>query len=149
MQYSECSLGRIFVIRIDDNEDLIKSIQSFVVEKNVLSGMIIFLGALREGRLVTGPQFPVIPPTPHFENFEGAWETLGIATVYPSEDGPKIHIHASIGRGEQALTGCLREKAATYIIIEAVLFEFSGLKARRDRDDMTGLNLLSLDKRLP
>jgi len=150
MQYSEGSLGRIFVIRIDDGEDFIESITSFALEKNVHSGLVIFLGALRKGMLVTGPKDPIIPPTPHYETFKDAWETLGMATIYPGEkDEPTIHIHASAGKGQKVLTGCLRDKAETYLIIEAILIEFYGLGAKRVLDETMGLQLLSLDKRLP
>ena len=91
MQYSEGRLGRVFVIRVDHGEDLIQSIQRFVSEKKVNSGLIIFLGALREGRLVTGPEEPVVPPTPHFHDFEGGWETFGVATVYQGEADQDCH----------------------------------------------------------
>ncbi|NYT03019.1 MAG: DUF296 domain-containing protein, partial [Methanosarcinales archaeon] len=68
MQYSEGRLGRVFVIRMDEGEDLIASLQRFVEEKGVEAGIIHFLGALRSGRAVTGPERPVIPPPPHFES---------------------------------------------------------------------------------
>jgi Predicted DNA-binding protein with PD1-like DNA-binding motif len=55
MPYSEGSLGRVFVIRMDDGKDFIEAIRRFVLEKGVSSGLILFLGALREGRMVTGP----------------------------------------------------------------------------------------------
>ena len=144
MQYSEGSLGRVFVLRVDDGEDLLESIQKFVKEKCIESGMMLFLGAMKEGRTVTGPEKPVIPPIPHFETFDSAWEVFGMATVYPSTDGPKIHIHSSMGRGRAALVGCIRDKAQVYLIVEAVLIEFKGLVARRELDERTGLYLLSL-----
>lgn len=144
MQYSEGSLGRVFVLRIDDGEDLLESIQKFVKEKCVKSGMMLFLGAMKDGRAVTGPEKPVIPPTPHFETFDSAWEVFGMATVYPSATGLKIHMHSSVGRGRAALVGCIRDKASVYLIVEAVLIEFSGLNARRELDEKTGLYLLSL-----
>jgi predicted DNA-binding protein with PD1-like motif len=39
MQYSEGSFGRVFILRIDDAEDLLESIQEFVKEESVESGM--------------------------------------------------------------------------------------------------------------
>ncbi|MFB3763680.1 MAG: PPC domain-containing DNA-binding protein [Methanotrichaceae archaeon] len=148
MQYSEGSLGRVFVLRLDDGEDLISSVQRFVEEKKIVSCMALFIGALRDGRMVTGPEAPVIPPIPHFENFNSAWEVFGMATIYPSQEGSRIHIHSSLGRGREALTGCIREKATAYLIVEIVLFEFSGLSAKREFDEITGLHLLSLKSRL-
>jgi predicted DNA-binding protein with PD1-like motif len=138
------------VIRLEDGEDLIESIQRFVERMEVSAGMIHFLGALREGRLITGPKEPTIPPAPPFvEELEGAWETFGVASVYPGEGGkPAVHIHASAGHDDRALTGCLRKKATTYLVVEAVVFEFCGLEARRVVDEMTGLSLPLLKERL-
>jgi len=150
MQYSEGWLGRVFVIRLEDGEDLIESIQRFVAKKGVAAGMIHFLGALKEGRLITGPQEPTIPPGPPFvEKLEGAWETFGVATIYPRDGGePTVHIHASAGHSDRALTGCLREKATTYLVVEAVVFEFLGLEVRRCIDERSGLLLPFLKERL-
>jgi predicted DNA-binding protein with PD1-like motif len=146
MQYSEGHLGRVFILRMDDGEDLIESIQKIAEEKSVESGMILFLGALKNGRVVTGPEVPVIPPIPHFEAFDSAWEVFGMATVYPSAAGHKIHMHSSMGRCKNTIVGCIREKAPIYLIIEAVLIEFKGLSARRELDEKTKLYLLTLDK---
>jgi predicted DNA-binding protein with PD1-like motif len=142
MQYTEGRLGRVFVVRIDDGEDMLVSLRQFINDKSVYAGSILFLGALMEGRMVTGPEEPVIPPVPHFVMFEGGWEVFGIGTIYPGEGGgPHIHYHASVGRSGHALTGCLREKAITYLIVEAVVLEFTGLSARREYDKKTQVHL--------
>lgn len=141
MQYTEGQIGRVFVVRIDDGEDMLVSLRQFIVDKNIQAGSIHFLGALMNGRMVTGPEEPVIPPVPHFVMFEGGWEVFGVGTIYPGEGGPHIHYHGSVGRSGHALTGCLREKAVTYLIVEAVIMEFTGLSARRDIDEKTQLHL--------
>ncbi len=148
MQYSEGNLGRIFVLRMDHGEDLIASLQKFLQEKKIESCMALFMGALCDGRAVTGPEVPVVPPVPHYEDFESAWEVFGMATVYPSSEGPMLHIHSGLGRGTRTIVGCIRERAEVYLIVEVVLLEFSGLKAERVWDEKTGLNLLSLENRL-
>jgi predicted DNA-binding protein with PD1-like motif len=141
MQYAEGQIGRVFVVRIDDGEDFLVSMRRFITDKGIQSGSVIFLGALMNGRMVTGPEEPVIPPVPHFVMFEGGWEVFGVGTIYPGEDGPHIHYHASVGRAGHALTGCLREKATTYLIVEAVILEFTGLQGRREFDEHTQMNL--------
>ncbi|MDD4651560.1 MAG: DUF296 domain-containing protein [Methanothrix sp.] len=148
MQYSEGSLGRVFVLRMDHGEDLIELLQKFLKEKKVESCAALFLGALRDGRAVTGPESPVIPPAPNFEAYDSAWEVFGMATVYPSAEGPKLHIHSAMGRGRQSLTGCIRDKARVYLVVEAVLFEICGLAAERVWDEEMQLYLLSLKNRL-
>ena len=87
---------------------------------------------------------PVIPPVPHFVMFEGGWEVFGVGTIYPGEGGPHIHYHASVGRSGHALTGCLREKAVAYLIVEAIITEFTGLSARREFDEKMQLHLPAL-----
>jgi predicted DNA-binding protein with PD1-like motif len=148
MQYSEGSLGRVFVLRMDHGEDLIESLQRFLQEKKIESCTALFMGALRDGRAVTGPELPVVPPTPHYEAFESAWEVFGMATIYPSNEGMKLHIHSAMGRGQQSILGCIRDKAEVYLIVEAVLFEICGLSAKRAWDEKMQLYLLSLKNRL-
>lgn len=141
MQYTEGQIGRVFIVRIDDGEDMLLSLRQFILDKDIRTGSIHFLGALMNGRMVTGPEEPVIPPVPHFVMFEGGWEIFGVGTIYPGEGGPHIHYHASVGRSGHALTGCLREKAITYLIVEAVIMEFTGLSARREFDEKMQMHL--------
>jgi hypothetical protein len=70
-----------------------------------------------------------------------------VGTIYPGEGGPHIHYHASVGRAGHALTGCLREKAVTYLIVEAVIYEFTGLSARKEFDEKTQIHLPVLGNR--
>jgi predicted DNA-binding protein with PD1-like motif len=140
MRYTEAKLGRVFYLRIDNGEDLLEELQNFIVEKKIPAGFIHILGALREGRIVTGPKVPILPPDPLFDTYEGGWEVLGLATITQGTGQPHIHLHASIGRGKEVLTGCLRKNAMTYIIIEAVIIEFFGGIFRRS-DPVTGLDL--------
>jgi predicted DNA-binding protein with PD1-like motif len=143
MQYTEGSMGRIFYVRIDDGEDFLSTITDFVQEKNIRAGVIQFLGALSGGVMVTGPEQEVLPPQPHFEQFSGGWELFGYATITPGTTAPQIHFHGSAGRGKQAMTGCIRQNAKVYIIVEAVIMEITGLDIARQFDQHTGLTLPS------
>ncbi len=141
MRYTEGSVGRVFYIRVDHGEDLLDTLQTFVAEKGIRSGIIQFLGAVDKGRIITGPRKPVLPPEPSLESYEGGWDLVGLATITPGPDRPHIHYHASAGRGREALTGCLRDKAVTYIIVEAVVMEILGTQVERRFDSLTGLDL--------
>ncbi len=149
MQYSEGQIGRVFTIRVDDGEDLIREIRRFVAAMNIQSGMVHFLGAVRTATLVTGPKEPVLPPVPRREEIFGGWELLGLATIHPGEDGPSLHIHAATGRGIQSLTGCLRDKAEVYIVVEVIITEFIRITSRRLPDGKTGVDLPVFDRVLP
>ena len=141
MRYSEGRIGRVFFVRIDHGEDLLDTLERFVVEKNIRMGVIQFLGALKSGRIVTGPRTAVLPPEPSYESYDDGWEVVGFATITPGKEGPHIHYHASVGRGREALTGCLRDNAMTYIIVEAVVMELTGARISRRNDPRTGLGL--------
>ena len=138
MQYAEGKTGRIFLMRIDHGEDLVKTLRDFIAVHNVRCGHIRFIGALLSGQIVTGPEKPVLPPDPHFEMFSDGWEVVGMATIVPGDDGPHLHLHASIGRGDRVLTGCLRGTITTYIVIEAVITEITGIEIQRAEDPVTG-----------
>jgi predicted DNA-binding protein with PD1-like motif len=145
MRYASARMGRIFVARVDHGEDLIGELRNILITEGVSHAVMLFLGALGEGSMVTGPEEPVIPPIPHMVKFGGGWEVVGMATAYPGEDGPAIHLHGSIGRGDQALTGCLRGRAETYLVVEVVIFELTDLPVQRNRDERTGLVLPDFD----
>jgi predicted DNA-binding protein with PD1-like motif len=141
MRYAEGCPGRVFYLRIDHGEDLIAGLLSFVRAQNIRCGVIQLLGALLEGGIVTGPELPVLPPDPHWEGFGGGWEVLGIATISWSADGPHLHLHGSVGRGTNVMTGCIRGKAEVYIVVEAVIQEIRGCRVERVFDPGTGLDL--------
>ena len=61
-----------------------------------------------------------------------------MATIVPGDDGPHLHLHASIGKGNQVLTGCLRGTITTYIVIEAVITEITGIEMERAEDLVSG-----------
>ncbi|MFA5332019.1 MAG: PPC domain-containing DNA-binding protein [Methanoregula sp.] len=150
MQYSEGRIGRGFVVRIDDGEDFLATVTDFVTKKEIRTGTILFLGALREARMVTGPEEPVYPPDPHFVMFDDGWEMVGIGSICSGKDGsPALHFHASVGKAGHALAGCLRESATVYIVAEAIILEIAGPDIRRMFDEKTKVNLPVHGRQVP
>jgi len=110
--------------------------------ERIKAAVFIFIGALRKGHLVTGPKRPVVPPEPNWVSFKDAWEALGIGTIFTNKSGPQIHIHSAVGKKNKALTGCLRKDSQVFVVVEAVVFELKGVKASKEIDPKTGINLL-------
>ena len=102
------------------------------------------LGALSRGRMVTGPETLELPPTPHWIEFDDGREVVAFGTIFRLESEPKVHLHGSFGRGDHALTGCLRAESETYLIAEGVVLEIADADAKRVRDPASGLALLRL-----
>ena len=144
MKYSQGKIGRVFLLKFDNNDILIKNLVSLAKKERIKSASIIFIGALREGDLVTGPKKPVIPPEPNKKTFKDGWEVMGLGTIFSNSSGPQVHIHASMGKKNQVLTGCVRGNSKVFLVIEAVVLELKGVKANKEIDPKTGLNLLRI-----
>ncbi|MDD3088219.1 MAG: DNA-binding protein [Candidatus Omnitrophica bacterium] len=144
MKYTCGKIGRIFVLKFNDKDILLDKLAEFTKKERLRAATILFIGALRQGDLVTGPKKPVIPPQPNKVIFKGGWEVMGIGTIFTNSKGPQIHIHSSMGRKSKAFTGCVRGKSQVFLVIEAVVFELKGVKASKGIDLHTGLNLLNI-----
>ncbi len=146
MQYAAGRPGRIFYIKFDHGEDLLSGLQSFIRTQAISSGIIHLIGAIGEGSLVAGSQEETIPPDQLWRDLTGVHDLIGTGMIRAGPDGPKVHFHASAGRGDSALTGCFRDGVRVYLLIEAVIIEFSGISVYEITDEKSGLPLPCLEK---
>ncbi len=144
MKYTKGTIGRVFLLKFEDDDVLIDNLIQLAKKERIKAATLIFIGALKQGDLVTGPKKPVIPPQPNKLTFKDGWEVMGIGTIFTNSQGPQIHIHASMGKKNRVLTGCVRGKSRVFLVIEAVIIELKGVKASKDIDPKTGLNLLKI-----
>ena len=144
MKYTKGTIGRIFLAKFEDDDILISNLSDLVRKEKIKAATIIFIGALKKGDLVTGPKFPVIPPQPNKMVFKDGWEVMGIGTIFTNSKGPQIHIHASMGKKNKVLTGCVRGNSKVFLVIEAIVLELKGVQASKDIDTKSGLNLLRI-----
>ncbi|MDD5084805.1 MAG: DUF296 domain-containing protein [Candidatus Omnitrophica bacterium] len=142
MHYTQGRVGRIFILKFNDGDSFVKELAGFARKERIKVASVIFLGALKKGDLVTGPKKPVIPPVPNWVRFKNAWEALGIGTIFTNKSGPQVHVHAAMGKAKKTLTGCVRKDSRVFLVIEAVVFELKGVRASKEIDPETGLNLL-------
>lgn len=142
MQYQKGSIGRVIIAKAEHGDDLLSELKNLLRAEQIQAGVMFMIGALQAGSLVVGPETSAIPPRPVWKNFHDGREILGIATVFTEENEPVIHLHASLGRGEEAWTGCIRKNAQVYLVAEVILLELLDSGAVRTMDDITGLNLL-------
>ena len=149
MKYTIGRIARVFLLKFENNDILIQSLSILAKKERIKAATIIFIGAVREGELVTGQKKPVIPPEPNTVIFKSGWEVMGIGTLFTNSKGPQIHIHASMGKKNKVLTGCLRGNSKVFLVIEAVVLELQGIRANKEIDPETGLNLLRIVKLKP
>ena len=146
MQYTSGKMGRIFLLKFKDDDILVDEIARFAKKEKIKTATLVFIGALKRGNLVTGPKKPVIPPEPNWVAFKDAWEVMGIGTIFTNQSGPQIHVHTAMGKKRNTLIGCVRKKSKVFLVIEAVVYELKGVKATKEIDTKTGLNLLKILK---
>ena len=146
MKATEGHIGRVFVLRLEDGDVVPDCIERFAADKNISTGQVILVGGIGSGKIVVGPRdSDEMPPTPVLLPIKGAHEIVGVGIIAPDKDGqPTLHIHASLGRSDKALTGCLRPGVSTWLVGEAIIYEILGAKAARLPDPKSGFDLMEM-----
>ncbi len=144
MKYSEGKIGRIFVIRLEDKDKLPEAIESFARKNNVLRGMCILVGGIKEGgKVVVGPEdSESIPVVPMIFDLEGVHEICGVGTIFTDSDGkPRLHMHAALGREGKTVSGCIRMGMKVWKLGEVIVLEIVDNTAQR-KDTPLGFTML-------
>ncbi len=101
MQYSEGKIGRIWILRFDDGEELPQTIEEFANIRKIQCAIVFIIGGAKSGKLVVGPEKTDTPlpekvlKTPFFSGRE----ILGIGTIFKNENGKaSLHMHIAAGR---------------------------------------------------
>ncbi len=146
MQSGEGKIGRVFMLRLEDGDVVPDCLEKFALENNIRHGSVILVGGISSGQIVVGPRKTVeMPPDPMLLPVDGAHEVAGVGTIAPDESGkPVVHIHAALGRSGQTMTGCLRPGVATWLVGEAIIYEITGINAKRLPDKKSGFTLLQI-----
>jgi uncharacterized protein len=145
LNYTEANLNRIFILRLHNDEILHEVIEKFTAEKQIKSALCFFLGGAQDkSKVVVGPKDgKAMPPEPMTTLLKGVHEGLGVGTIFVDEEGkPKLHMHASFGRNDNAVTGCVRLGVAVWQIGEVVILELAGSSAKREKNKETGFEFL-------
>jgi predicted DNA-binding protein with PD1-like motif len=144
MNYTVGKIGRVIVARGFEGEDLYAELEGLARKENLRGAVVLLVGGLRSGKVVVGPKQPTGPIQPQFAEFDDAREIVGVGTIFCDGEGPKLHLHAGIGRGKEAIVGCPRGGAKIFCVLEAVILELADVDAARTPDPETGLNLLKI-----
>ena len=145
MNYTEAKLARIFILRLRHEETLHEVVEKFAAEKKVKSALCFFLGGAQDkSKVIVGPKDgAAMPPEPMITLLKGVHEGYGVGTIFTDEEGkPKLHMHASFGRNDNAVTGCVRAGVEVWQIGEVVILELAGGSAKRAKNEETGFEFL-------
>ncbi len=144
MEYSIGQAGRVVSARLFEGEDLYESIEQIARQEDIQCAAVLITGGIRQADVVVGPKQEQPRIEADFHAFTGPGETLGVGTIYCDDAGPKLHLHAAMGKIGENMIGCPRGGARIFLILEVTIIEIVGVKARRKLDPQTGWNLLRI-----
>ncbi len=147
MDFTEANLGRIFVLRLQDGERIPDVLEQFALEKGIASALCFLVGgADKQSRVVVGPnKGDIAAPEAMIALLREVHEICGVGTIFLNEKKePKLHMHASFGRNDNTITGCVRMGVDVWRIGEVILLELKGTDAKRVRDKTTGFEFLEI-----
>jgi predicted DNA-binding protein with PD1-like motif len=145
MQYKAGKVGRVVLARFDHGEQVVPALAGLCEKEGISSGWFFLFGAIRAGKMVAGPRGAALPPDPVWLEFTEPFEIVGMGSIAAGDGPPSIHLHSSLGREKEVLTGCIRKEGEVFIVIEAMILEISGVRAMRSPDMRSGLELLTLE----
>jgi uncharacterized protein len=149
LQFTQATMGRIFVVRLHDGDHLPEVLEDFAENQKIGSALCFFLGGAKENsRIVVGPKDGnAFPPEPMQTLLKGVHEACGVGTIFQNEQGkPKLHMHAAFGRKQETITGCVRMGVDVWQIGEIVVLELLGALATRSKDGKTGFEFLEIQR---
>jgi uncharacterized protein len=114
------------------------------VKEEIQAAVFYLVGGLTGGRIVVGPEEERMPPVPVWRELAESHETVGVGTIFWAEGEPRIHFHGAFGKKETVKSGCLRETAHAFIVMEAIVMEITGVTAVRELDPQSGMMLLKV-----
>jgi predicted DNA-binding protein with PD1-like motif len=145
MKYSEGKIGRVFVIRLEDDDELPGCIEKFAAEHKISVGQAILVGGIGSGEIVSGPRKnKELPIDPMIIPVDGVHEIVGVGVLAPDSNGKaSLHIHAALGRAGRTTMGCLRMGVKIWLVGEVIIYEILGADVARLPDKESGFELLT------
>jgi uncharacterized protein len=144
MKYQTGGMGRVVVARFEDGDEILEGLRDLAVKEEIRAAVFYLVGGLTGGRIVVGPEEEEMPPVPVWRELAESHETVGVGTIFWGEGEPRIHFHGAYGKKETVKSGCLRESANAFIVMEAIVMEITGVMAVRELDPLSGMMLLKV-----
>jgi uncharacterized protein len=144
MKYQTGQIGRCIVARFEDGDPILDTLVEIARKEDIRAAIVYLIGGITEATIVVGPDKEELPPNPVWRTLTESHEAAAIGTIFWEGNEPKIHVHGSYGKRDMVKVGCLRDKANTFLVLEAIILEITGVKARRELDPKSNMVLLKL-----
>jgi predicted DNA-binding protein with PD1-like motif len=147
VKYTSATMGRVFVLRLEDGDVVKDTLEAFARDHGLRSALAFFIGGVAgDSEVVVGPDAnreDRVVPLVHA--LAGTQEAFAVGTIFPDEDDrPTLHMHAASGREGGATVGCVRAGVVTWLVGEIILLEITDVQAHREPDPPTGFKLLTV-----
>jgi predicted DNA-binding protein with PD1-like motif len=144
MKYQVGDVGRCIVARFEDGDSILDKLVEIARKEDIRAAIVYLIGGITEATIVVGPDKEELPPNPVWRTLTESHEAAAIGTIFWEGNEPKIHVHGSYGKRDTVKVGCLRDKANTFLVLEAIILEITGVKAVRELDPKSNMVLLKL-----
>ena len=125
MEYQERSVQRVFSVRFSAGDRVMEGLEKLIEEKNIRTGIVIFLGAFSKGNLVLGfRKYSRKPMDFDRTSISETHEVLGVGSITWVDGKPKIHLHAGVARQREVFIAHIEE--ADVAGAEVFILELSG-----------------------
>src|SRR6266487_271354 len=140
MLYAKQGTG--FVLRLEQGDDILKTLRQFAEAKKVRAGFFEGIGSLYKARL--GHYDFQDTKTYKYETFDEDLEILSLSgNVSTMSQHALPNAHATLGRRDFTVIGGHLEEGSLANMVEINLAKFPG-KLEKAKDTNVGLNLLQL-----
>ncbi len=141
MQHFISGDGRHLVVRLDDGDLLLESLQRLAQERELDSAAIVCgFGALKRTHIHVG-EWEHTPPRNRYVVYEGPAELCGLHGLIAAG---QVHAHITASNGEWTIGGHLEPETIVLYLCEIVIEVIEGLPLRRE---MTADGLPLLQRR--
>jgi predicted DNA-binding protein with PD1-like motif len=144
MRYQVGETGRIVIAKFEDGDNILQGLSEIIKKENIRAGVFYLVGGMKSGRFVVGPEKEELPPVPIWRELNESHEVVGVGTIFWQGNEPKLHFHGAYAKRDSVKVGCLREKAETFLVLEAIIIEIKGVNAVRELDSVSGMVLLKV-----
>ena len=84
MKYAQGRIGRVFQVTLEEGEEVCPCLTSLAIREDIRSAVVLCVGGIRRGKLVTGPKDPHAKSETLYREFDDAREILGFGTLSTS-----------------------------------------------------------------
>jgi len=137
--FSTKKIGRTFVLRLDQGEYVLESINNLISKENINNGVVTSAIGTFDRCIMHMVTTIGYPPEEYFDKYED--KALELAAIQGFIANGVPHLHMVISDTEKAYAGHLEEGCRVLYLAEIVIQELLDLNVHRVRDDKNILKL--------